>query len=99
MHRVGAALSGDTTGTGRWQMTDAASPMERSRSAEGSEANGATRARNEREILAAAEKVFAAHGYRGASVQAIAEAAGLPKSNVLYYMAASAGSMCACWSG
>jgi TetR/AcrR family transcriptional regulator len=50
------------------------------------ETNGMTRERNEREILAAAERVFARHGYRGASVQAIAEAAGLPKSNVLYYM-------------
>ncbi|MFW6345868.1 MAG: TetR/AcrR family transcriptional regulator, partial [Halomonas sp.] len=49
-------------------------------------ATGITRERNEREILAAAEKIFAVHGYRGASVQAIAEAAGLPKSNVLYYM-------------
>ena len=46
----------------------------------------ATRAHNEQLILAAAEPIFARHGYRGASVQAIAEAAGLPKSNVLYYM-------------
>ncbi|MGM0703748.1 MAG: TetR/AcrR family transcriptional regulator [Pseudomonadota bacterium] len=53
--------------------------------------NGATRARNEQEILAAAERVFARHGYRGASVQAIAEAAGLPKSNVLYYMGSKRG--------
>lgn len=45
-----------------------------------------TRLRNERAILEAAEQVFARHGYRGASVQAIAEAAGLPKSNVLYYV-------------
>ncbi|NWO11783.1 TetR family transcriptional regulator [Chromohalobacter salexigens] len=45
-----------------------------------------TRARNESVILEAAERVFASHGYRGASVQAIAEAAGLPKSNVLYYV-------------
>ncbi|GHE19669.1 TetR/AcrR family transcriptional regulator [Halomonas urumqiensis] len=50
------------------------------------EANGVTRERNEREILAAAERIFARHGYRGASLQAIAEEAGLPKSNVLYYM-------------
>ena len=46
----------------------------------------ATRAHNEQLILAAAERIFARHGYRGASVQAIAEDAGLPKSNVLYYM-------------
>ncbi|MDR5865669.1 TetR/AcrR family transcriptional regulator [Halomonas koreensis] len=47
---------------------------------------GAIRRRNERAILAAAERVFARHGYRGASLQEIAEQAGLPKSNVLYYM-------------
>lgn len=46
----------------------------------------ATRLRNEKAILEAAEQVFAQHGYRGASVQAIAEQAGLPKSNVLYYV-------------
>lgn len=45
-----------------------------------------TRLRNEMAILDAAEQVFARHGYRGASVQAIAEVAGLPKSNVLYYV-------------
>lgn len=55
------------------------------------ETNGMTRERNEREILAAAERVFARHGYRGASLQAIAEQAGLPKSNVLYYMGSKRG--------
>lgn len=44
------------------------------------------RLRNQPLILEAAEQVFARHGYRGASIQAIAEAAGLPKSNVLYYV-------------
>ncbi|WP_251976392.1 TetR/AcrR family transcriptional regulator [Salinicola avicenniae] len=44
------------------------------------------RVRNEQRILDAAESVFACHGYRGASLQAIAAAAGLPKSNVLYYV-------------
>lgn len=43
------------------------------------------RERNEQRIFDAAESVFARHGYRGASIQAIAAAAGLPKSNVLYY--------------
>ncbi|MDR5858565.1 TetR family transcriptional regulator [Halomonas eurihalina] len=47
---------------------------------------GAIRQRNEKAIMAAAERVFARHGYRGASLQEIAEQAGLPKSNVLYYM-------------
>nr|WP_298414479.1 TetR/AcrR family transcriptional regulator [uncultured Halomonas sp.] len=45
-----------------------------------------TRQRNEQKIFDAAEFIFASHGYRGASVQAIAEAAELPKSNVLYYV-------------
>ncbi|WP_227368356.1 TetR/AcrR family transcriptional regulator [Halomonas sp. M20] len=45
-----------------------------------------TRQRNEQRIFEAAECIFASHGYRGASVQAIAEEAGLPKSNVLYYV-------------
>lgn len=44
------------------------------------------RERNLQRILEAAEGVFARHGYRGASIQAIAAAAGLPKSNVLYYV-------------
>ncbi|GAB2725239.1 TetR/AcrR family transcriptional regulator [Halomonas garicola] len=47
---------------------------------------GAIRRRNEQAILQAAEGVFARHGYRGASLQEIAHQAGLPKSNVLYYM-------------
>ncbi|MHB0775658.1 TetR family transcriptional regulator C-terminal domain-containing protein [Halomonas sp. WWR20] len=47
---------------------------------------GGVRARNESLIFEAAERMFACHGYRGASVQSIAEAAGLPKSNVLYYI-------------
>lgn len=55
------------------------------------EANGAIRERNERAILAAAERIFARHGYRGASLQAIAHEAGLPKSNVLYYMGSKRG--------
>ncbi|OLO03394.1 MULTISPECIES: TetR family transcriptional regulator C-terminal domain-containing protein [Salinicola] len=44
------------------------------------------RERNEQRIFDAAENVFARYGYRGASIQAIAAAAGLPKSNVLYYV-------------
>ncbi|WP_136254640.1 TetR/AcrR family transcriptional regulator [Onishia niordana] len=46
----------------------------------------ARRQRKEQAILEAAEGVFARYGYRGGSVQAIAEAAGLPKSSVLYYV-------------
>ncbi|MBL1271252.1 MAG: TetR/AcrR family transcriptional regulator [Marinobacter maritimus] len=41
--------------------------------------------RNREKILVAAEEEFALHGYKGATIQKIAERAGLPKSNVLYY--------------
>lgn len=46
----------------------------------------ASRDRIEQTILNAAEQVFAQHGYRGASLQSIADVAGLPKANILYYM-------------
>lgn len=48
-------------------------------------AGGRTRRLNEAKILAAAEAVFAEAGYNGASMQAIAERAGLPKANLHYY--------------
>ena len=44
-----------------------------------------TRAGNERVILDAAEFIFARHGFRGATMQMIADRAGLPKANVHYY--------------
>lgn len=40
---------------------------------------------NVRLIVEAAEQEFAAKGYRGASMQAIADAANLPKANIHYY--------------
>ena len=40
---------------------------------------------NEARILRAAEKTFALHGFRGATTEAIASEAGLPKANVHYY--------------
>ncbi|MEP1553963.1 TetR/AcrR family transcriptional regulator [Paraglaciecola sp.] len=40
---------------------------------------------NRSKILRAAEEEFASHGYKGARVQQIADRAGLPKTNVLYY--------------
>lgn len=43
------------------------------------------RAENERLILNAAEFIFARHGFRGATMQMIADAAGLPKANLHYY--------------
>lgn len=46
---------------------------------------GQIRERNRERIIAAAEQEFAQHGYRGATIQNIAERAELPKSNVLYY--------------
>lgn len=46
-----------------------------------------TRAQNRARILAAAEQVFAEYGYTGGSISRIAAAAGLPKSNVVYYFA------------
>jgi TetR/AcrR family transcriptional regulator len=44
-----------------------------------------TRRENERMILDAAEKVFAEAGYGGATMQLIADMAGLPKANLHYY--------------
>ena len=40
---------------------------------------------NKRKILQAAEKCFAQYGFKGTAVQKIADEAGLPKTNVLYY--------------
>ena len=42
---------------------------------------------HEARILAAAEDVFAQYGYNGASVETIAELAGMSKQNMLYYFA------------
>lgn len=41
--------------------------------------------KNREAILAAALEVFAAHGFRGATLDQIAETAGLSKPNLLYY--------------
>ena len=43
------------------------------------------RQENEKLILAAAEKVFAEAGFGGATMQLIADVAGLPKANLHYY--------------
>jgi TetR/AcrR family transcriptional regulator len=45
------------------------------------------RLQNEALILRAAEKIFAEAGFGGATVQLIADVAGLPKANLLYYFA------------
>ena len=41
--------------------------------------------RNRKRILDAALEVFSSHGYRGATLDQIAEEAGLSKPNILYY--------------
>ena len=46
---------------------------------------GKTRALSQQKILAAAQEEFILQGYKGATVQSIADKAGLPKANVLYY--------------
>ncbi|MEB4593220.1 TetR/AcrR family transcriptional regulator [Candidatus Thiothrix sp. Deng01] len=48
-------------------------------------ATGRIRRENECRIITAAEAEFARHGYKGASIQKIAERAGLPKANIHYY--------------
>ncbi|WP_084428868.1 TetR family transcriptional regulator C-terminal domain-containing protein [Aliagarivorans marinus] len=52
---------------------------------------GAIRQRNEERILRAAAEVFASAGYKGTSVQAIADKVELPKANILYYFKSKAG--------
>lgn len=46
---------------------------------------GSIRAKSQDKILSAATTEFVLQGYKGASVQAIADRAGLPKANILYY--------------
>lgn len=52
---------------------------------------GRPRQVSEAQILAAAEAVFAETGFRGATMQAIADRAGLPKANLHYYFRNKAG--------
>ncbi len=61
-------------------MDDAAPPAARPRRTD-------IRRENERLILQAAEKVFAEAGFGGATMQLIADMAGLPKANLHYYFA------------
>ena len=55
-----------------------------------SEGQGRIRKENRKRILQAAEKVFAANGFRGATTADIAEEAGLPKANIHYYFGTKA---------
>ncbi len=59
--------------------------IDRQMSAINSEKEQSIGAINRNKILSAAEKEFAMHGFKGARVQHIADRAGLPKTNVLYY--------------
>ncbi len=54
-------------------------------------ASGEIRRRNETLILQAAADEFVKHGYRGTSVQAIADRVSLPKANILYYFKSKTG--------
>lgn len=62
-----------------------ASRLARRRAPTPSGLRAASRARIEARILAAAEKIFAATGFQGATTGAIAKAAGIPKANLHYY--------------
>jgi TetR/AcrR family transcriptional regulator len=66
----------DVARKSRTQNSDAASSAARP---------GRIRERNREQILAAAEQEFAQNGFGATKVQKIADRAGLPKSNVLYY--------------
>jgi len=55
--------------------------------AEPTRRRSATRAATEARILDAALDVFSAHGFRGATLDSIAAAAGMSKPNLLYYYA------------
>jgi len=46
---------------------------------------GTIRVKSQEKILTAAQDEFILNGYKGATVQSIADQAGLPKANVLYY--------------
>jgi TetR/AcrR family transcriptional regulator len=46
---------------------------------------GKIRVQSESKIILAAQEEFIIQGYKGATVQSIADRAGLPKANVLYY--------------
>lgn len=52
---------------------------------------GAIRQRNEALILSAAAEEFVKSGYKGTSVQSIADAVDLPKANILYYFKSKKG--------
>ena len=52
---------------------------------------GRIRQKNEEAILAAAEEEFARHGFKGTSMNTIAQTVGLPKANLHYYFSSKLG--------
>ena len=56
-----------------------------------SKMDGSIGAKNKQKILVAAEKAFATYGFKGTSVQQIADEAELPKTNILYYFKSKQG--------
>ena len=67
-----------------------ATQFDRNRTPTGVYKPGRIRDENLQRILTAAEAEFVARGYRGATIQAIADRAGLPKANVHYYFRSKA---------
>ena len=55
---------------------------------------GKIRDRNLTNIINAAEEEFVHNGFRGASIQNIADRAGIPKANVHYYFKSKSNSCC-----
>lgn len=53
--------------------------------------SGAIRKKNQSLILRAAAEEFAKHGFKGTTVQAIADRVDLPKANILYYFKSKTG--------
>lgn len=53
--------------------------------------NGRIRQKNVEAIIAAAEDEFARHGFKGTSMNTIAQAVGLPKANLHYYFSSKQG--------
>lgn len=60
-------------------------PIPRRHEAEGEDGKGRIRLGNEAIILLAAERIFARHGFKGATMAMIADEAQLPKPNIHYY--------------
>lgn len=61
------------------------------RTSEKSTQSGAIRKKNQTLILSAAAEEFAKHGFKGTTVQAIADRVDLPKANILYYFKSKTG--------